>query len=405
MLHGLVIANLGKAKRADELIIADKELIYQNEDEAKRSAELVIAEVTKTKREAELIIANIKKVKRIAKSIIADKELIYQNEEKTKRSAELVIADAEKTKRSAELLIAKIKKVQRSTELVIANVEKAKLSAELVIANKELVYQKNEKAKRSAELIIENVEKAKRSAGLIIANIEKAKRSAELVKTNRELVLAKEKEKLLAELINVNKELTNQITKRIQSDQELKESNEKYSKAFTSSPYAITISGMKDGQFFEVNDAFTSISGYTREEATTNSAVGLNMWVNIEDRKWVISTLLDDGDVSGKEFLFKKKDGEIISGLFSARIIYINKEPCIISSTADITKRKQVEDKLRESELRYKTLFSNAAEGIIVIKIETMQFLYANPVIFKMFGYAEEEFMRLGVKDIFPKDP
>lgn len=415
---GLVIANLEKTKRVDKLIIADKELAYQNEEKvklaaelviaevtkAKRSLELVIAEVTKTKREAELIIANIKRVKQIAKSIIADKELIDQHEEKTKRSAELVIADAGKTKRFAELVIAKLKKVQRSTELVIANVENAKLSVELVIANKELVYQNNEKAKRSAELIIENVEKAKRSAGLIIANIEKAKRSAELVKANREQVLAKEKEKLLAELIIVNKELTNQITKRIQSDQALKESNEKYSKAFTSSPYAISISGMKDGKFFEVNDVFTSIFGFTREEATTNSAVGLNIWVNIEDRKWVISTLLDGRDVSGKEFLFKKKNGEIMAGLFSARIIYIKKEPCIISSTADITKRKQVEDKLRESELRYKTLFSNAAEGIIVMKIETMQFLYANPAIFKMFGYAEEEFMRLGVKDIFQKE-
>jgi PAS domain S-box-containing protein len=415
---GLVIASFEKAKRTDKLIITDEELTFQKEGKvehaaelviaevtkAKRSLELVIAAVTKTKREAELIIADIKRVQKIAQSIIADKELIDQNEEKAKRSAELVIADAEKTKRFAELVIAKIKKVRRSTESVIANVEKAKLSAELVIGNKELVYQKNEKAKRSAELIIENVEKAKRSAELIIANIEKARRSAELVRTNRELVLNKEKAKLLAELIIVNKELTSEITKRKQSDQALKESNEKYSKAFMSSPYAITISGIKDGKFIEVNDAFTSISGFTRKEATTNSAVGLNMWVNIEERKWVISTLLDGRDVSGKEFLFRKKNGEIMSGLFSARIIYVSKEPCIISSTTDITERKQVEDKLRESELRFKTLFSNAAEGIIVAKIETMRFLYANPVIFKMFGYAEEEFLRLGVKDLHPRE-
>jgi PAS domain S-box-containing protein len=59
---------------------------------------------------------------------------------------------------------------------------------------------------------------------------------------------------------------------------------------------------------------------------------------------------------------------------------------------------------LRESEMRYKALFSNAAEGILVAKIETTQFLYANPAICKMFGYTEEELFRLGVKDIHPKE-
>ena len=70
----------------------------------------------------------------------------------------------------------------------------------------------------------------------------------------------------------------------------------------------------------------------------------------------------------------------------------------------DITERKRAEDMLRESEMRYKALFSNAAEGILVAKIETMQFLYANPVLCKMFGYTEEELMLMGVQDIHPKE-
>jgi len=203
----LVIANEEKEKRADELIIADKVLVYQNEEKEKREAELVIADIIKSKREAELVIAKIEKAKRIAKSIITDKELSVQTEEISKRAAESVIADAEKAKRSAELVIANIKKAKRSAELIIANIEKAKRSAELVIANKELVYQKNEKAKHSAELIIANIEKAKRSAKLAIANLEKSKVAAEFVLIKKDLTLAREKEKLTAELIIVNKKL------------------------------------------------------------------------------------------------------------------------------------------------------------------------------------------------------
>jgi PAS domain S-box-containing protein len=130
---------------------------------------------------------------------------------------------------------------------------------------------------------------------------------------------------------------------RKQVEEALKDSEDRYSKAFKSSPYSITITSVEDGKFIEVNDAFTSIFGFTREEAISNSSIGLNIWVNIEDRKWVISTLLDGSDVSKKEFLFKKKNGEIMTGLFATKFIYINKESFIISSINDITERKQAE--------------------------------------------------------------
>jgi PAS domain S-box-containing protein len=130
---------------------------------------------------------------------------------------------------------------------------------------------------------------------------------------------------------------------RKQVEEALKDSEDRYSKAFKSSPYSITITSVEDGKFIEVNDAFTSIFGFTREEAISNSSIGLNIWVNIEDRKWAISTLLDGSDVSKKEFLFKKKNGEIMTGLFATKFIYINKESFIISSINDITERKQAE--------------------------------------------------------------
>jgi PAS domain S-box-containing protein len=395
----LVIANLEKEKLADELIIADKELVYQNEEKVKRAAELVIADVNKTKREAELVIAKIEKAKRIAKSIIVDKELSFQTEEKSKRAAELVIADAEKAKRAAELVIANIKKAKRSAELVIANVEKAKRSAELVIANKELVYQKSEKSKRAAELIIANVEKAKRAAELVIANIEKSKRAAELVFTNKELALAKEKEKLVVELTIVNKELTHQIEKRKQTELALKETNEKYSKAFQSSPYSITITRAEDGKFIEVNDAFISISGFTKEEVLENSGVGLNMWVDIKEQEWVLSTLLDGNDVTGKEFLFKKKNGEIIMGLFSAKIIKLNNELCVISSINDITERKLAEKAMLESEELLKFYMDNSPMAVVEWDFDFRITRWTGGAE-KIFGWKAEEMVGKQLMDL-----
>jgi len=98
---------MAKNKKSDELSIATKELVFQNEEKEKRAAELVIA----------------------------NKELVFQNNEKEKRAAELVIANK---------------------ELAFQNNEKEKRAEELVIANKELAFQNEEKEKRAAELIIAN---------------------------------------------------------------------------------------------------------------------------------------------------------------------------------------------------------------------------------------------------------
>jgi PAS domain S-box-containing protein len=79
---------MDKREKADELILANKELIFQNEEKEKRAAELVIANI-------ELAFQNEEKEKRAAELIIANKELLFQNIEKEKRAEELISANKE----------------------------------------------------------------------------------------------------------------------------------------------------------------------------------------------------------------------------------------------------------------------------------------------------------------------
>jgi PAS domain S-box-containing protein len=65
--------------------------------------------------------------------------------------------------------------------------------------------------------------------------------------------------------------------------------------------------------------------------------------------------------------------------------------------------RKQAEQKLGESEQRYRALFESSADGILIADIKTKAFLYANPAICKMLGYKEEELRGMGISDIHPK--
>jgi diguanylate cyclase (GGDEF)-like protein/PAS domain S-box-containing protein len=135
------------------------------------------------------------------------------------------------------------------------------------------------------------------------------------------------------------------INQRLFTEVQIEE--EKFSKAFRLSPYAIMLTRITDGQIREVNEGFVAISGYSYDEAIGKTTLELQLWEREKDRATVTKELSKSGSVRGKEFSFRKKSGEVITGLFSAEIIKINDESLILSSINDITDRKQMEDELR----------------------------------------------------------
>ena len=219
-----------KKRLAAELLIANKELAYQNEEKEKRAAELLLAN-------KELAYQNEEKEKRAAELLIANKELTYQNEEKEERAAELLIANK---------------------ELVFQNEEKEKRAAELLIANKELAYQNEEKEKRAAELLLANKE-------LAYQNEEKEKRAAELLIANKELAFQnEEKEKRAIELLIAQKELAFQNEEKRLID-ELKKKTGELEQFFTLNLDLLCIADL-DGNFIKVNKAWETILGFSVTE-------------------------------------------------------------------------------------------------------------------------------------------
>jgi PAS domain S-box-containing protein len=131
---------------------------------------------------------------------------------------------------------------------------------------------------------------------------------------------------------------------------ELKQSEEKSSKAFRTSPESIVITRLSDGTYLEVNDSFTHVFGFTREEAVGHTSRELNAWTQPGTRKKMIRQLTEQGRVSNEEYQFRTKSGEIRTALFSAEPIEYDGEPCILSVTNDITRYKQIEAQALEAE-------------------------------------------------------
>ncbi len=140
--------------------------------------------------------------------------------------------------------------------------------------------------------------------------------------------------------------LFDDITERKLVEEALRESEERFFKAYMTSPISFMIANMEDGRIIEVNDAFTTVSGFTREEALASSTLKLNIWVHEEDRQYMIDTLRDSRAVVRQETMLRAKNGNILTVLLSAQVIQLGHQFCIISSIEDITERKKAEIEL-----------------------------------------------------------
>ncbi len=123
---------------------------------------------------------------------------------------------------------------------------------------------------------------------------------------------------------------------------------EKFSKAFHSAPYAITLTRMADGTIFDVNNGFTAITGFDRSEVIGEKTLDLHIFSDDKDRNKVIEELTTNGKVTGLDMNFRKKTGESVIGHLTAEMIMINGEQSILASIADITERKNAEDRIKK---------------------------------------------------------
>jgi PAS domain S-box-containing protein len=154
------------------------------------------------------------------------------------------------------------------------------------------------------------------------------------------------------------------ITERKRAEVALRESEERFAKAFEASPLASTITSLKTGRLLEVNETFTRLSGHLREEAVGRTTLELGLWAQPADRAAELAMLAQRGQLHNIEYRFRMKDGVERVGLLSAVRIEIGGEPCALTVIKDITEQKRTEAErehllAREQELRVKAEEAN----------------------------------------------
>ena len=158
--------------------------------------------------------------------------------------------------------------------------------------------------------------------------------------------------------------LIEDLSEQIAIEHKIQKLEDKFTKAFFTSPDAININELKTGKFIDINRGFTELTGYTREEVIGKSSLDVDLWVHHEDREKLVKGLLATGEYKNLEAEFRYKDDNVHVGLMSASMIEIDGVPCILSITRDIDEITKKEHLIRESEFRYRSIFDSVSVSI-----------------------------------------
>ena len=181
------------------------------------------------------------------------------------------------------------------------------------------------------------------------------------------------------------------ITERRDAEQALRESEERFSKAFRTSPHPIGITEVATGRCIEVNDACLELFGFRREEVIGNTTLMLGIWPDLEDRVRVIECLKGGQPVRNMEFALKTKSGAVRYLLASADLAELNGTLCIVTVANDITDRKKAEEALRLSEERFAKAFRASPHPVVISELDSGRVIDANDAACQLFGYHKDE--------------
>ncbi len=168
-------------------------------------------------------------------------------------------------------------------------------------------------------------------------------------------------------------------------------SEEKFVKAFRSSPVPMTLAILPEGRFVDVNEAFSRVTGFGREEAIGRTAGELGTSPDDGRRRRLLDKAQHAKRVTDEEFEYRTRSGEVRTGLISMELVELSGVPHVLAASFDITERKRMEAALRSSEERFLAFFRLSPIPMSIATLEQGRIAYVNDAYVRLSGYALDE--------------
>jgi len=200
------------------------------------------------------------------------------------------------------------------------------------------------------------------------------------------------------------------ITERRENEKALIESEEKFRNLFNNTSDAIFLHEMvedekKVSQFIEVNDVMCARMEYSREELLGISPMDLN---SKESYEKLLELNPKENLQLGVHITFEAthvtKSGREIPTEINIHCFELKGRKVLLSVARDITERKKAEQALSESEEKFRNIFNNVSDTILILGIKENgiigKIIEVNDTACKVWGYSKEEFRKLNILDL-----
>jgi PAS domain S-box-containing protein len=175
------------------------------------------------------------------------------------------------------------------------------------------------------------------------------------------------------------------ITERKKAEEALRESENKFSKAFKSNASMMALSTLEDGLFFDANDEFLHIFGYDRDEVIGKNSADLQLFGDIKQRDAMKEIVRERGNIRDFELIYRTKHGELRHGLFSGETIHFKNQECWLTVMHDITERKRAEEQVER--------IFNMTDYMVCVASLDGYFKRVNSSFEQILGYSPEELL------------
>ncbi|MBT4160270.1 MAG: PAS domain S-box protein [Gammaproteobacteria bacterium] len=180
-------------------------------------------------------------------------------------------------------------------------------------------------------------------------------------------------------------------TERASKREELRTSREMFASAFNVSKDACVISNLETGKVIDVNLAWLSAQGWTREEVVGKTSASMNIWESESDRKRFYEAIERQDQLKDFELNFLTKSGEARSYLVDTTLVKTSEGTYLFTSSTDITERERAEQELRTSRELFANAFNLSDDLCSIADTTTGKILDVNPAFLSTFGFSKNE--------------
>jgi len=182
------------------------------------------------------------------------------------------------------------------------------------------------------------------------------------------------------------------ISERKEAEELLRQSEERFAKAFHSSPAPLIISDIATGRFIDVNARWVDMLGHAKEEQIGQTSKEVGIWADPRQRDDAIQILRKNGSFKELPIEFLTRTGNVRSALWSAEIVSLQGREVMLSLILDYTERKRAEDALRKSEKLYRSVIDNIHDVFYRTDAEG-RLAMVSPSGVRLLGYGSAEVM------------